>query len=69
MEYKIKRENLQKTYQEKLIQLQQLEAARQQSANELLEIQGKIKLIDELIKESSTEKPCQKIETENKTND
>jgi hypothetical protein len=47
-----KKKILESELQQKISQLQNVENIRNQYANEIVEIQGKIKMLEELIKES-----------------
>ena len=55
-----KKKTLQSLLQQTIAQLQNAENVRNQFANNVIEIQGKIKMIDELIEESSKEIPSEK---------
>jgi len=52
-----KKKILESQLQQKVSQLQNVENIRNQYATDIMEIRGQIKMLEELIKESSEEKP------------
>lgn len=54
-----RKKNLEETIRQKISQLQAIEESRQQLTSEIIGINANIKLLDELIKEGSSENVCQ----------